>query len=280
MSFGPKPWQQRNWDWRAAGNFVCGGTGAGLVVFAAPELAGPLRVPLLLAGLALVGIGLTCVWFEIGRPLRALNVFLNPRTSWMSREAYVAALLIPAGLGAAAGWAVLPWIAALLALVFVTCQGRMLQAARGIPAWRERLTPALIVVTGLTEGGGWALAATTLFDRPNPVLGWIFVALVIARAALWVAWRRRLARAAAPRALQAIDANGRLLLGAGSALPLLLGTLALSGTLGPLSSATMLALAAVFAAVVGARFKFNLLGAASFNQGFALPQVPVRGARY
>jgi len=280
MSFGPKPWQQRNWDWRAAGNFVCGGAGAGLVVFAAPGPAGPLRVPMLLAGLALIAIGLTCVWFEIGRPLRALNVFLNPRTSWMSREAYVAAVLIPVGLGAAAGVEGLPWLAAALALAFVYCQGRMLNAARGIPAWRERLTPALIVSTGLAEGGGWFVALTSLFDRPNRMLGWALLALIIVRAALWAVWRRRLGRVAAPRALRAIDATGRMLLGAGSALPVFLGVLALSGVLTPLSSATLLALAAVFAAMVGARFKFNLLGAASFNQGFALPQVPVRGARY
>ena len=33
MSFGPNPWQQTNWDWRAAGNFMGGGAGAGLVVW-------------------------------------------------------------------------------------------------------------------------------------------------------------------------------------------------------------------------------------------------------
>ena len=25
--FGPNPWQQTSWDWRAAGNFICGGAG-------------------------------------------------------------------------------------------------------------------------------------------------------------------------------------------------------------------------------------------------------------
>ena len=34
MSFGPRPWQQRHWDWRAACNFVFGGTGSGLIVAA------------------------------------------------------------------------------------------------------------------------------------------------------------------------------------------------------------------------------------------------------
>ena len=100
MSFGPAPWQQTNWDWRAAANFICGGAGAGLIVFAA--LSGAAGAPLtglLLGGLALVGAGLFCVWLEIGRPLRALHVFFNPRTSWMTRESFIAVLLFrPEGL--------------------------------------------------------------------------------------------------------------------------------------------------------------------------------------
>ena len=38
MSYGPNPWQQTNWDWRAAGNFICGGAGSGLI--AATALSG------------------------------------------------------------------------------------------------------------------------------------------------------------------------------------------------------------------------------------------------
>ncbi|MFP5465862.1 MAG: hypothetical protein ACLGHR_14000, partial [Gammaproteobacteria bacterium] len=53
-------------------------------------IAGRDGAALLLLGLALVGAGLVCVWLEIGRPLRALHVFVTPRTSWMSREAFTA----------------------------------------------------------------------------------------------------------------------------------------------------------------------------------------------
>ena len=113
MSFGPEPWQQRHWDWRAAGNFVCGGAGAGLIVYAAIfGAATPAFAALVLAGLALVGLGLFCVWLEIGRPLRALHVFFNPRTSWMTREAFVATLLFPVALAAAAGIPACAWMAA------------------------------------------------------------------------------------------------------------------------------------------------------------------------
>ena len=44
------------------------------------------------------------------------------------------------------------WLAAALALAFIYCQARMLQAAKGIPAWREPLLVPLMVVTGLAEG--------------------------------------------------------------------------------------------------------------------------------
>src|SRR5450631_3526182 len=152
MSFGPAPWQQTNWDWRAAGNFICGGAGAGLIVLAA--LSGavePAFTKLVLAGLALVGLGLFCVWLEIGRPLRALHVFFNPRTSWMSREAIVATLLMPVAHVAATGLPGFEWLAAALALAFVYCQSRILNAAKGIPTWREPLLVPLIVLTGLAE---------------------------------------------------------------------------------------------------------------------------------
>ena len=33
--YGPKPWLQRHWDWRAAANFMLAGTGAGLIAAAA-----------------------------------------------------------------------------------------------------------------------------------------------------------------------------------------------------------------------------------------------------
>ena len=117
MSYGPAPWQQKNWDWRAAGNFIGGGAGSGLIVFTA--LSGAQGLALTAAhagGLALIGCGLLCVWLEIGRPLRALHVFFNPRTSWMTREAYHGdAARFRVGMAAAAGVPGFEWLAAALA---------------------------------------------------------------------------------------------------------------------------------------------------------------------
>jgi phenylacetyl-CoA:acceptor oxidoreductase subunit 2 len=278
MSYGPNPWQQTNWDWRAAGNFVCGGAGGGLIVFAALSGAQGLALTvLLLGGMALVGTGLLCVWLELGRPLRALHVFINPRTSWMTREAFAATLLMPVALAAAAS--LLPglqWLAAALALAFVYCQSRMLQAAKGIPAWREPLAVPLMVLTGLAEGGGLCLAARAA-DDSGQLLVTLAGAVVLARAAVWFAYRRRVAMSVAPRALAAIDSAGRVLQFAGSLLPLALLALAASGVLG--AAPALVVVAGLLAAATGAWFKYTLVTRAGFNQGFALARLPVRGVR-
>src|SRR3970282_2417730 len=93
-------WVQKHWDARAALNFMLGGAGAGLMVAAAMAYPDS-RAPVILS-LALVAAGLGSVWLEIGKKLRAINVFFNPFTSWMTRESFVALVLF--ALGAAALW--------------------------------------------------------------------------------------------------------------------------------------------------------------------------------
>ncbi|HWI84468.1 DmsC/YnfH family molybdoenzyme membrane anchor subunit [Ramlibacter sp.] len=275
MTYGPAPWQQAHWDWRAAGNFIFGGAGAGLLAATALSGVGGLAATLLtLAGMALVGLGLLCVWLEIGRPWRAMNVMRRPGSSWMSRESMVAPLLFALGLGVAAGlraWAPLLLFAA---LGFVYCQGRIVQAAKGIPAWREPLTVPLFVATGLAEGAGLFWLAGVAPARGGPALALYFAALLAARWLLWRAWRRRIAPVAAVYALQAIDPAGRALQWLGTALPLGLALLAATGIGG---AAILLAGAGLLAAATGAFFKFTLITRAAFNQGFALPHLPVRG---
>ena len=279
MSYGPNPWQQTQWDWRAAGNFICGGAGGGLIALAALSGAqGPGLAALLLGGMALVGTGLLCVWLELGRPLRAWHVFLNPRTSWMTREAFVATLLLPAALAAAAGLPGSRWLAAALALAFVYCQSRMLQAAKGIPAWREPLLIPLVVTTGLAEGSGLLLALASQASVTAPLLTFA-AAVVLARAWVWQVYRRRLDGRVPARALAALDAAGRWLWLAGSALPLLLLALVASGSLGSASVAPALGVAGIAATIAGAWLKFTLITRAGFNQGFALAHLPVRGVR-
>jgi phenylacetyl-CoA:acceptor oxidoreductase subunit 2 len=278
MSYGPNPWQQAHWDWRAAGNFICGGAGGGLIVFTV--LSGtprPAATLLLLAGLGLVGLGLLCVWLEIGRPMRALNVFLNPRTSWMSREALVSLLLFGLGLGLLVG--VPAWGApvVLAALGFAYCQARIVQAAKGIPAWREPLTVPLLIATGLAEGAGLFWLATAWQARGGAMLAALFGALVLVRWLLWRAWRRRITASAAAAALRVIDRTGRSLQWLGSAAPLALIALPASGLVAGVWAASLLAAAGLLVAATGVLFKYTLITRASFNQGFALTRLPVRG---
>ena len=280
MSYGPNPWQQLHWDARAAGNFIGGGAGSGLIVATAlAGVQGAARTGLLLAGLALVGLGLTCVWLEIGRPLRALNVVLNPRTSWMSREALAGMALFPVAGASAFVWPGALWLAALLALVFLYCQSRMLRAARGIPAWREPLTSPLIVATGLTEGLGLPVATLPLHGAVTPGMLALLSALLMVRIALWFIYRNRLGGQTAARATQALDGAGRWLQAAGTAAPLALLLAVLTIPLPPALVAAAAFLAGLLAWAAGAWMKYVLITRAAFNQGFALTRLPVRGVR-
>jgi phenylacetyl-CoA:acceptor oxidoreductase subunit 2 len=276
--FGPKPWHQTNWDFRAAFNFILGGTGAGLLVIAAfSGLAGDALRAEILLGMALIGAGLVSVWFEIGRPLRALNVGFNPFTSWMTRESFAAGLLF--ALGLAAAWLdsqPLAQAAALAALVFAYCQGRMLQGAKGIPAWRVPALAWLIFTTALAEGAGLFVVLATLFDTPaKGVLGYFSLALV-ARGMAWSIYRGSVAKSAARPALVALDRAGKILIQFGTIAPL---ALLLLGLFAADIARIALLLAGVGALAAGWQFKFVLITRAAYNQGFALPHLPVRGTR-
>ena len=235
---------QTNWDARAALNFMCGGAGAGLMIAAA--LLGLPGAAIVLA-LALIGCGLGAVWLELGKPLRAVHVFFNPFTSWMARESFAAVLLF--ALGVAAFWRreLMP-AAAVLAATFLWCQARMLQAGKGIPAWRADETVPLLVATGIAEGAGLALFFT------GSVLALALLgAAVIARALFW---------ARHPNAVRQI------------------GTVAILALAVAASAYEPAAwLAGLAALATGWYLKFALVIRASFKQGFALPRLPVRGTR-
>jgi phenylacetyl-CoA:acceptor oxidoreductase subunit 2 len=277
-NFGPKPWHQSNWDFRAALNFMFGGAGAGLLVLAAfSGLAGnALRAEMLL-GMALIGTGLISVWFEIGRPLRALNVAFNPFTSWMTRESFAAGAVFALGLSVVwLGSQVLAQAAALAALVFAYCQGRMLRAAKGIPAWRVPALVWLVFTTALAEGAGLFVVLATLFHTPaRGVLAYFSLAL-IARGLAWSMYRGSVAKSAARPTLAVLDRAGKILIQFGTIAPL---ALLLLGLFAADIARGALLLAGIGALATGWQFKFMLITRAAYNQGFALPHLPVRGVR-
>jgi len=263
LSYGPKPWLQRHWDWRAATNFTLGGTGAGLMVSASlVSIESP--YPFIL-GLLLVAAGLGAVWLEIGRKLRAVNVFFNPFTSWMTRESFAAVLLFALGISAVLfEEKMLFYGAAIAALAFAWCQARMLRAAKGIPAWRAPQVVPLIVTTALAEGAGLCL-----FFASGALSTALFALALIARA---LAWSRYHAAVRSP----ALGSAGGMLLQVGTVVPL---ALVIAGFGFPEISFVANAFAAAAAIGMGWRLKFALVTRAAFNQGFALPHLPVRGTR-
>ena len=276
MSYGPSPWLQRHWDLRAALNFALGGTGAGtLVVLAFSDLGGGALRAATLAALALVATGLASVWLEIGRPARALHVFFNPFTSWMTRESFAAALVFGLGAGALAlpHPALLP-AAGLAALAFVYCQGRILQNARGIPAWREPMVTPLVVVTGLAEGAGAVLLVSALAGAADDTaLAWCVFAVVL-RAWAWPVYRRHVACRIPQPAQDALERAGGVLVALGTLAPL---ALLVTGAMFPAVDAAAAALAGAATIASGWTFKITLVTRAALNQGFALPALPARG---
>ena len=272
------PWHQTNWDWRAAGNFIGGGTGTGLLFFAtlASGSVDAYRIQALLA-LAFIGAGLTCVWLEIGRPLRAINVFFHPQTSWMTREGIVAVPLFLTALAAVwMGGGVFVGMAALLGVGFLYCQGRILQAAKGIPAWREPKIVSLILATGFVEGAGLATLLAAFLPGTSPRwLAAVLLGALILRRIAWTVYFKALEKSGLPKlAMDVLRPFGAKFEMLGQLAPeiLIVAGIFYGGVL-PMFAV----LAGAVALVAGWWLKFTIVARAAYNQGYALPVLPVRG---
>ncbi|MBK9021719.1 MAG: dimethyl sulfoxide reductase anchor subunit [Sulfuritalea sp.] len=272
------PKQQRNWDWRAAANFICGGAGGGLllaVAFAGIETPAA-RIAVLL-GLALIATGLTCVWFEIGRPWRAMNVYRHFATSWMTREAVVALVVFAmGGLALLTGAKAFIVLAGICGLAFLYSQARILAANKGIPAWRHPASVPLLVGTGLAEGAGFLSCVAAWFGAAAS--SWVALVLMVLiglRAWFWKSFLARLDGDGAPdAALKVLHGMSSRLLLLGHAVPAIAAALALAGA--PGRGGWLLA--AGFLTVGGGWFmKYTLVRRAAFTQGLSIAHLPVRG---
>jgi phenylacetyl-CoA:acceptor oxidoreductase subunit 1 len=277
---GVEPWHQQHWDWKAAGNFICGGAGAGLFIIAAAASfrTGPMFL-VNVAAMGIVALGLFLLLFKIGRPWRSLYVLRQPWRSWMSREAWVAGLFFP--LAALATWIespVLPVAAAIVAFLFLFSQAMILKEAKGIPAWRVRAIVPLIVSTGFAEGAGLFLAATTVLPTLKSVSEPTAIAVVLlaaVRSWSWQTYRTTLAIEGAPiRAIAALDRYRLTFFVAGLALPVLLIA---AGFVAARIEPLVFAVAGVCVVAAGSALKLLLITRAGFNQGFALDHTPERG---
>ena len=261
---------QTQWDWRAAGNFMFGGSGGALILMAAiAAWPGTPTLVIGLAALAFVGMGLFLVWLEIGRPWRFLHVFFHPQTSWMTREASVSLLLFATTfMGILLQAPTLLAAAGLLGFLYLYCQGRILKASKGIPAWREPAVVPLIISTGLAEGAA-ILSILLIFSNAEQMwLLYLLMGLLACRLVSWQHYRQRLALNNAPRAaLKILDDINRPHVILGNALPLLLlvTIIVQPALLGPLAL-----LACILATASGWLMKFTIIAKASKVQGYAL----------
>ena len=195
----------------------------------------------------------------------------------MTRESFVAGLVFPLGLAAAwLGSQPLAQAAAVAALLFAYCQGRILQASKGIPAWRVPALIWLVFTTALAEGAGVFVVLAALFDTPaRGALAYFSLAL-IARAFAWSIYRGGVAKSAVRAALAVLERAGKMLIQIGTIAPL---ALLLAGWFAPDVARITVLLAGVAALATGWQFKYVLIVHAAYNQGFALPHLPVRGTR-
>lgn len=267
MSYGPNPWVQQHWDRRAAANFIGGGAGSGLVLAAALTGAPPLAYALGALG---IGLGLIAVAFEIGRPLRSLNVYRHAQTSWMTREAMVAPLLL---IATGAAGLELPFArvaAGLLALAYGLAQARILRKAKGIPAWRSPRLQPLVVATGIAEGSGVLLLI-------GWTQSWVWGLLALALAVRWAAWSAWRGTVKGP-AQRPIGEVARWFVPA-TLIPLATAIAVLLTPLPPVWVTVLAVVAGAATIAAGWVFKHALITRCAFNQGFALPHLPVRGVR-
>lgn len=259
---------QRYWDVRATGNFAFGGTGGGLILASTVAyMLGERPTLTLVIGLCLIGVGLFCVWLEIGKPWRSINVFFHARTSWMTREALVVPPLFVAGGAAIFLDPRFIFLAAVLAAVFVYCQARILHASRGIPAWCQNETVPLILATALAEGTGLFVvigAATT------PMIG-LALAAAIGREFAREIYRRALVRDKAPAGTLrwfSLPEEKALTAARFAAIA------ALAGALFGWPTATLGGLLAV---ATGWGLKYMLVNRAAFTRGHVIRHTPARG---
>ncbi len=277
--------RQQFWDMRATMNFALGGMSAGLgfvSMFAwfAGYLTAPAVHQILIGSALLMAVGLFSVFLEIGRKLRAMNGLLRPHTSWMTREMYVVGLYYPS----IAAWFIWPqpWLLVLagcFALAFLYSQARMLQAAKGIPAWRVPMMIWMLLATGLYEGSGlYALTSVLVPERFSFGSGVAAFALFMAavNASLWHHYRNNAkANGIPPLARTVINKMSPLLHVGGHILPALL---LLAAFLWPAMPHWGTGIAGALIVSGGFFWKTMIITRASYQQGFALSRYPQRGS--
>ena len=180
---------------------------------------GPPFAAALVLALGLVSAGLVSSVFHLGRPERSLKAFTQWRTSWLSREAclaavtYMPAVLLGAGWwqGGADAWRWwgLPLAAGSAATVYATAM--IYRSLATVPRWSTPWVPVSYLALAAASGAVWLAFISALFGYATPLLacsqsgescevvgfavtpslsGAATVLLALAAAAKWGYWRK------------------------------------------------------------------------------------------
>ena len=178
----------------------------GLGVAANPSFLGsaagrPAFAIALVFALVLVSAGLVSSAFHLGRPERALRAFTQWRTSWLSREACLAAATyVPALLLGVAWWGGGPggafsYLGVLLAVgaaATVYSTAMIYRSLAAVPRWSTGWVPATYLSLALASGAVWLAFIASLFDPGGVAAGMAGAAAVligVAAAAKGGYWR-------------------------------------------------------------------------------------------
>ena len=176
---------------------VFSGLGFGLLFFIGlglPLVTGWSAFWMLALGYALSVIGLLSSTMHLGHPERALKAFTQWRSSWLSREGWlaVATLIVGAVYGAGlvfldARWSGLGLLTSILALATVFATSMIYAQLKTVPRWNHWTTPGMFLLMMLTGGAllaGQAGLATVLL-----------IAAGIVQFGLWTVGDKRFAEA-------------------------------------------------------------------------------------
>jgi len=166
---------------------VLSGLGNGLLMFLCLgilDVTGWVAFAFFAIAFAMAGGGLMFSFLHLGHPERALKAFSQWRSSWLSREGWLAnaTLFVAAIYGFFAVFfsvhlTVIGWIAALLALVTVYATSMIYAQLKTVPRWNHWTTSALFL--GLSIGGGALLSGSV----------WVAIVVFVAMAGLQIfAW--------------------------------------------------------------------------------------------
>jgi len=167
--------RQSSYNWLVALDLFLGGTGAG--VFLAGFVLERLDMMVSLAKVAevlapiLVVIGSVFLLLHAGSGFKTkiYLLFLRPRTSWMSRGAWILAILVVTAFlyVLTGGNALFGWVAVVFALLAAVYPGFLLAENKPIPFWRSPVLPPLFLFSGLGTGLACLLVLAPILSSPH-----------------------------------------------------------------------------------------------------------------